>query len=391
MIKYADLGLDLQLNEIVMAGSHDAAITSGPDNAQTQSKDILGQAIAGVRFFDIRIAAQTISGAGGAKQAQLTAFHAPGLTTETKTRFSSDLGRNVSIERSKLKGDSSGAAWGLGLTKILQDAKAFVESGVYDTEFLILKFDKCTNWDLIAETCRTVLGTAIYTGGGNLNTKTLGDLSGKVVCAFMTPGYSSLKLPGQKVGITHIKNLYKPPAGYESDFDGLQYWGAGGTQINNSGFEGKIQENIATQTKIMKSASTGVGDKKTTFTRKVKTPGCSAADPNAIGMMYWTTTGVFKSIKARNEMMWDDNHVAGLKSIWKSGFEEYIKNALPDNVDAMSFSSGGTLKLFMPNIVMIDFAAMDKCEHIHKLNTLAATKLVKICQKLDIHGGRNSG
>ncbi len=390
MIKYADLGLDLQLNEIVMAGSHDAAITSGPDNAQTQSQDILGQAIAGVRFFDIRIAAQTVLGGGGAKQAQLTAFHAPGLKTETKTRFSSDLGRNVSIERSKLKGDSSGAAWGMGLTKILQDAKAFVELGVYSSEFLILKFDKCTNWDLIAETCRAVLGNAIYSDGGNINTKTLDDLQGKVICAFMTSGYSSLKLPGQKVGIAHIKNLYKPPAGYESDFEGLQYWGAGGTKINSSGFESKISENISTQKKVLKSAATGVADKKKTFSKKVKTPGCSAANPNAVGMMYWTTTGVFKSIKDRNAMMWDDAHIGGLDTIWKSGFEEYISNALPDSVDGMSFSSGGTLKLFMPNIVMIDFSDTAKCEHIYSLNTLAATSLVKVCQKLDIHGGRNS-
>lgn len=384
MIKYINLGADKQLNEIVMAGSHDAGITSGPENAQTQSLDIRGQATAGVRFFDIRIAAHTVAGANG-KQAQLTAFHAPGLKTETKTRYSSDLGRNVTLERSKLKGDSFGAAWGLGLTKILQDAKGFVESADYSSEFLILKFDKCTNWELIAETCRSVLGTAIYSAGGNLNTKTLGELSGKVICAFMSPGYAALKLPAQRVGITHIKNLYKPPAGYDSSFEGLQYWGAGGTAINNNNFAQKIQENIQTQQAILDKASTGVREKRQAITGKLKAPGCAAANPNAIGMMYWTTTGAFKNIRTRNDLMWTKGHIGGLDTIWKGGFQSYIKNALPNNVDACSFSSGGALKTFMPNIVMIDFADNTKCEHIYGLNVIAAVELVKVCRKLDIY------
>jgi len=386
-IKYANLGTDRQLNEIVMAGSHDAAITSGPSNAQTQSLDILGQARAGVRFFDIRVAAQTVpGGASGAKEAQLRAFHAPGLNTDTKTRQLKDLGQSVALERSKLKGEGMGAAWGMGLSQILEDAKKFVGSAEFAGEFLILKFDKCTNWGLIADTCRSVLGKAIYDGGGNLNTKTLADLSGKVVVAFMSGGYAELKQPAQRVGITHIKNLYKPPAGYDGSFDGLQYWGAGGTALNNSSFGAKIQENIKTQKGILKKAALGIADKKARLGNKVKTPGCSAADPNAIGMMYWTTTGVFKNIQERNEKMWDRQHLGGMDTIWRSGFKDYIDNALPGNVDACSFSSGGMLKLFMPNIVMIDFADPDKCEHIYGLNVIAAAELVKICQKLDLIG-----
>jgi hypothetical protein len=388
MIKYTRLGSDLQLNEIVIAGSHDAGITGGSDNAQTQALDILGQAKAGVRFFDIRVAAfSTGNKSYGAKQVELKSFHADDMVhkKETKTRSVAGFAGSQEVVRSKLKAGVEG----MGLHQMLRDAKTFVETGESSGEFLILKFDKCTNWELIAETCRNVLGGCIYSDGGNINTKTLAELGGKVIVAFMTSGYSALKLPGQRVGITHIKNLYKPPAGYDGNFDGLQYWGAGGTGINNKGFEGKIRENISTQGKILKSASTGVSDKKTRFTRKVKTPGCAAADPNAIGMMYWTTTGVFKSIKARNDLMWDKDHVGGLDTIWKSGFEEYISNALPGDVNLMSFSSGGTLKLFMPNIVMIDFANDMKCDHIYGLNTIAAVKLVKVCQKLDIHGGRN--
>ncbi|MFT3734760.1 MAG: hypothetical protein QM776_07020 [Rhodocyclaceae bacterium] len=385
MIKYSRLGSDRQLNEIVFAGSHDAAITTGADNAQTQSLDILGQANAGVRFFDIRIGAATVGMQGGVKGVELRAYHAQKLDVDVKTRQLTDLGRQVQIERNKLKHESMGESWGLSLSKILGDAKKFVESGDGRDEFLILKFDKCYNWALIAEACQSVLGNAIFKTKGNVNEMKLADLAGKVICAFMTPGYSELKTPAQREGITHIKNLYKPPAGYDPNFDGLQYWGAGGTKINNKGFKQKIQENISTQKSILKKAATGVKDKKS-ITGKVKTAGCAAASPNAVGMMYWTTTGVFKNIKARNDLMWNKENLSGLDEIWASGFTDYIEEALPSNVDAMSFSSGGMLKVFMPNIVMIDFADTDKCEHIYGLNLLAGVQLVKLCQKLDIEG-----
>jgi hypothetical protein len=56
-IMYSKLGEDKKLNQIVMAGSHDAGITKGGANAQTQDLDIGGQALAGIRFFDLRVAA----------------------------------------------------------------------------------------------------------------------------------------------------------------------------------------------------------------------------------------------------------------------------------------------------------------------------------------------
>ena len=60
MILYYRLGAEKRLNEIVMAGSHDAGITRGGGNAMTQKYDILGQTIAGVRLFDLRIAGAEI-------------------------------------------------------------------------------------------------------------------------------------------------------------------------------------------------------------------------------------------------------------------------------------------------------------------------------------------
>ena len=382
MIKYSNLGLDRQLNEIVIAGSHDAGVTQGDANTKTQSLDIAGQASAGVRFFDIRITGEVVKKGGGGDVVQLKAYHGKGTSSE-KNAIDLRTGNTGKVEVMSLMG----GAFGMSLTKMLTDAKNFLISN--PGEFLILKFDKCANWGMIADACRAVLGDKIYNGGGNINTKTLRELAGKVICAFMSEGYSALKLPAERVGITHIKNLYKPPAGYDNAFDGLQYWGSGGTSINNKDFEGKIKENIDKQSKILGKAATGIADSKKGIKRK-KVAGCSAADPNAIGMMYWTTTGAFKSIEDRNNMMWDSDHLGGMDKIWRSGFQAYVDNALPANIDACKFSSGGTLKLFMPNIVMIDFADEAKCDHIYGLNTIAGVELVKICQKLDIHGGLNS-
>ena len=155
MIKYYELGGDKKLNEIVIAGSHDAGITEGGSNVQTQSLDIAGQAAAGVRLFDLRIAASAGSVQHGlGKEAQLRAFHADSklMKNETKTRYMPDVGRTETITRTKLRG----GAFGAGLNDMLEQARSFVRT--YPTEFLIFKFDKCTNWALIAETCASALG-----------------------------------------------------------------------------------------------------------------------------------------------------------------------------------------------------------------------------------------
>lgn len=83
------------MNEIVFAGSHDAGITRGDDNVQTQNLDIAGQASAAVRFFDLRIAARHDGKAGGQKQVALRAFHADSelMNNATKTRFVPEVGR----------------------------------------------------------------------------------------------------------------------------------------------------------------------------------------------------------------------------------------------------------------------------------------------------------
>ena len=62
--------------------------------------------------------------------------------------------------------------------------------------------------------------------------------------------------------------------------------------------------------------------------------------------------------------MWAGSQLAGLDKIWNCGFGEYLGQVLPGNMN-FDVSSGGAPKLFMPNIVMIDFASTPKCEHIY--------------------------
>ncbi|TFW14839.1 hypothetical protein [Duganella callida] len=379
MIKYANLGAAKQLNEIVLVGSHDAGITGGGANAQTQNLDIGGQARAGVRFFDLRIAAfSTKTSSYGAKQTELKAFHADGMlhAKDAKVRSVVGFSGTGEIQRSKLHG---GTDKGESLIKMLRDARSFVKSADFAGEFLILKFDKCTNWGLIADLCREHLGDALYTGGGNINTLTLGALAGKVVAAFMPDGYAALDARG-RAGITPIKNLYKPPADYDPNFGGLQYWGAGGTSATNGkSHADKVKENIKKQSKILAAATTGVQVKKTMqFARSVEYAN-APANPNIMGMMYWTTTGLIASIEERNNEMWSLANLGGLDKMWLQSFKQvadFFEQTLPQNIDMLSYGSGGTLKMFMPNIVMIDFADDTKCSYIYGLNTVAASKLV---------------
>jgi len=74
MVQYYQLGAEKRLNEVVMAGSHDAGITQGGGNAKTQGLDIRGQADAGVRLFDLRVAA---AARGVQPQVKLKTYHGP--------------------------------------------------------------------------------------------------------------------------------------------------------------------------------------------------------------------------------------------------------------------------------------------------------------------------
>eukprot|EP01032_Pedospumella_encystans_P024251 gene24251-27433_t len=83
MISYYDLGPDKKLNEVVMAGSHDAAVTMGDANTQTQDLDIFDQAVAGARLFDIRITGAVVKKGGADKVVALKAYHGKGPESKT--------------------------------------------------------------------------------------------------------------------------------------------------------------------------------------------------------------------------------------------------------------------------------------------------------------------
>jgi hypothetical protein len=362
MVTYYELGPHKRLNEIVVAGSHDAGITSGGGNIKTQVRNIGEQAGVGIRVFDLRIAAASAPGAhGGDKLAELRAFHADGklMKNETKNRFLEDVGRTVDIKRTKLRG----GAFGLALTEMLEQARDFVRSDVGKNEFLILKFDKCLNWGMIAEACMYVLGDdamgvgTIYKGGGNLNTKTLEALKGKVIVLFSEKGVAELGgRYGPADGILKFRNLYSGGA-YTKRYDGLQYYGKGGTSVSKP-FK-KRGQNESKQADILEGAK-------------------QMGDENMMGMMYWTTTGMFESIKKRDANMWSAPNIVKLQTLWAGGLDDYVTYANPFLVPRGSPALGPMRKRFMPNIVIIDFADDDKCTTIRGLNDLSPHSLAQL-------------
>ena len=356
MITYYGLGAGKRLNEIVIAGSHDAGITSGGANVQTQNVDIAGQAVAGVRLFDLRIAGKAMlltSPQHTGKVMSLTAFHADGvlMDNKTKTRHVPAVGRDAEVVTTKLRG----GAFGEGLTTMLRQARQFVID--QPEEFLILKFDKCTNWMLIAESCVLKLGDdIIYKGRGNLNMKKLSDLKRKVIVLFTAKGIEAVQATyGPGSGILGIKNLGSDGATYDHNYDGMQYYGKGGTSVTKP-FK-KLSQNQEKQAQLMKKGGDG--------------------NPFAMGMMYWTSTGIFESIEKRDDSAWTGTKATALQSTWKNGLEEAITSRLTNNINPALYSSAGALKTFMPNIVMIDFSDDRKCKTIRELNEVAATALVQ--------------
>ena len=203
MINYYELGPDKRINEVVFAGSHDAGVTDGGGNTKTQDLDIYEQARSGVRVFDVRITGAVVKQGGASKVVALKAYHGKGPESKT-TGVNLLTGKAVTTEVKSMWG----GAFGMSLTKILSDAAKFV--GENTTEFLMLKFDHCTNWMGIAEACVTVLGDSIYKAGGNLNTKSLRDLRGKVIVLFTSDGLEAVHhLYGVPQGILGITNLVK--------------------------------------------------------------------------------------------------------------------------------------------------------------------------------------
>jgi hypothetical protein len=352
-IQYSQLGKHKKVNEIVMAGSHDAAITSGGIRAQTQERSIHAQAYRGVRIFDIRISGQR-TGLSGAK---LSAFHGKN-TPKAVTKNVGGAQTNIQLTRMVL-GD-----WGMDLDDILTSANTFVTS--YPDEFLILKFDKSSNYELILKSCQAKLGGALYTKAGNLADHTLSDMAGKVVCGFMPDGFAELQHAGYGIadGAAQIVNLY-PNKGAPNAIDGLMYYGKGGTSLVqpkkyalSAPIKGKFLQNIDKQRQILADANAQ------NFSRDV------------LRMMYWTQTGMVRSIKERDKKAWTDGSKDRLKTLWAEGGYDYMWRNVPRAFGLESHSTN--FKYYLPNFIMIDFANKDKGETIYDLNLLTTAEIVQL-------------
>lgn len=358
-IQYYQLGGHKKVNELVMGGSHDAAITSGGSRAKTQSKSIFEQAECGVRIFDVRISGQRV----GRKGAKLSAFHGNNTPSE-KSKSVGAVKRDVNVTRMVL------GAWGMDLDDILDQSRDFVRR--YPSEFLILKFDKSTNYEMILEACQQKLGPRLYTKTGNLANHTLDYMTGKVVCAFMPSGASELAKAGKGIadGVAEIVSLY--PRGTMPDhIDGLVYYGKGGTSVRQpkkyafkNPIDGKFLENIDKQRKILSDAN------GQNYSRDV------------LRMMYWTQTGFVRSIKGRDEKAWTDGAKDRLRQLWAEGGYNYMNDAVPAAFPLDSHATN--FQIYLPNFIMVDFADMDKGQTIFDLNLLTRNQIVQLNASVDL-------
>ncbi|WP_189439531.1 hypothetical protein [Rhodanobacter panaciterrae] len=331
------------INELVFAGSHDAGINSGGGGEKTQKLDIAGQANAGVRLFDIRVAVRS-SGLPGS--GVLKAYHGKGMHKV--------VGGNQLMA----------GTWGLGLDGMLAQARAFVQG--HPDEFLFLKFDHCLNWIDIAAACIARLGPVRYLNGTDLNLTTAGTLAGHVIPLFSAAGLAAIGGVRPQDGIYGIKSLYVAggaPQDYDDNYVGLQYHGKGGTSaMNGKSDEEKINENVTKQTTIMSTGKARGG-----------------GDPRVMGMMYWTSTGFLRSIKKRDKSNWvTGGFGVEMQKLWLEGMAEHIDANLPSYMNAALFPAGPVMKRFMPNFVMIDFAKADRCQTIFDMNTLNGNMLVQL-------------
>lgn len=199
-----------QLRHVILPGSHDAGLAapfqqdlnrfSSPAKTITQSAGVGAQAAAGSRFFDVRI--QSIGGT-------LTSFHTmPNLLGKVP------LVKNIKATKTDTR--TFGAS-GQDFRGILDELRAFVAGS---TEFVIIRLSHLKDsaeiftdlWSWIEDPNNK---PHVYTGTGNLATKLVQDLAGRVVLVIearkfkhqITPPASvggGPRIPGQADGFHHF-------------------------------------------------------------------------------------------------------------------------------------------------------------------------------------------
>lgn len=197
-----------RLNQVILPGSHDAGLArqfqhdlsifskllSKPAEAITQDKDVLHQAEAGARFFDVRI--QKVGN-------ELKSFHTmPNLLGKVP------LVKSIKATHTDTKTIGSS---GEGFHHILDGLRSFVQGS---SEFVIVRLSHLKDsaeifqdlWNWIADPANDPY---VYKGTGNLAIKKVGDLAGHVIFvieakkfkhAVTPPKGGNPRVPGQADG-----------------------------------------------------------------------------------------------------------------------------------------------------------------------------------------------
>lgn len=350
-INYFSLGKDKRMCDVVFAGSHDAGVSAGGSPTRAQRDSIEVQAQRGARFFDLRVGAFS-NLRGGVK---LKTFHADEklqMNSRKEINLPGQMGKyNVKTMSLPVGGHS-----GQHLSAILNGAKNFVTGS---TEFLVLIFSKSTNMDLVVSEIDVILGDCQLASNGttNVNTMTLEQLEGKVVCVYTETADLGLQLAsyhghaGGNGARLQMKNLFKG-GGYEDDFNGIQYYGKGGLTASVSGEKNKVDANAGLQ-KAKMMAGARVGNCQT-----------------LLGMVYVTATGGIGSLKSRDTKLWKSKRINPLLDIWESeDVAQNVRVRIPNNVDPTAEGSAALVKDFFPNMVMMDFVDEQRCQTIFDINT----------------------
>lgn len=331
------------LHEVVFPGSHDAGVNAGGKNAKTQNLNLMEQCFAGCRYFDVRVAVT--------KGGEQKAFHADAFLVKGKKKDTQSF--------------LPGGAWGDTFVNMLNGAYAFVASK--PDEFVILRLSKSYGgWDNIVQTViNTIPGDKLWTGKTNLNVLRVSDLKGKVVVVFDEGARKGMSPQWQNdPRILFVRSLYSDGAVgyYDPNYSGLQYYGKfGATTFKPGGYDRMTKLNNKSQIKTLKLGQ--------------------GVNREVLGMMYWTTTGLFQNIIKRNDQMWNQVHSASLKETWTNGLRQALQFRM-NSLESQDYFSlfpdrvnGNYMKSIMPNIVMIDDVNKARCDFIWGLNDVAATEL----------------
>lgn len=161
----ASISDDKRLDEITVPGSHDAGVyvgsakTVGPSKnkwAICQHGGLMDQLRAGSRFFDIRV---TLHG-----------------------------GSIVAHHSNKILGKRVGSTGG-SLETMLGEVMAFLDAR--GSEFVILRISKSKPEKDVVQKVKDICGARLVKGGGNLASRQLGDLRGKVIAVFDEESFSN--------------------------------------------------------------------------------------------------------------------------------------------------------------------------------------------------------